>query len=133
MNKAFLCGRLTQDPQSVTLESGKMFCRFTIAINRPKTKDGKEQADFINIVTWETLAQNCAKYLGKGSQVAVCGSIQTGSYEKDGIKRQTFDIRADQVEFLTRPNPEHSEPQPTPSRDSAIDKLKEIDDDSMPF
>ena len=104
MNKVFLIGRLTQDPQASSFESGHSYCRFSIAVNRAYSRDGENKADFINIITWDALAQNCVKYLVKGSQVAVVGSIQTGSYERDGVKRQTFDIRADQVEFLSRAN-----------------------------
>ena len=136
MNKVFLIGRLTQDPQASTLDSGHSYCRFSIAVNRNFSRNGENQADFINIITWDALAQNCVKYLVKGSQVAVLGSIQTGSYERDGIRRQTFDIRADQVEFLSRAN---SAPQAgqsgaaQPSRDQAMDELKEVEDDDMPF
>ena len=90
-----------------------------------------------NKVGERTLAQNCVKYLVKGSQVAVVGSIQTGSYERDGVKRQTFDVRADQVEFLSRANATgaNGQPQPgvRPSRDQAIDSLREVEDDDMPF
>lgn len=135
INKATLLGRLTRDPQSVTFEGGKTRCNFTIAVDRPRTKDGEDKADFISIVTWDKLAENCAKYLAKGNQVAVCGSIQTGSYEKDGIKRQTFDIRADQVEFLTKPSADSSAPSTEPSKDASIDTLKpiEVADDEFPF
>lgn len=137
MNKAFLIGRLTQDPQASTLDSGHSYCRFSIAVNRTYTsRDGENKADFINIITWDALAQNCVKYLVKGSQVAVTGSIQTGSYEKDGVRRQTFDIRADQVEFLSRANQANggSTQQARPSGDQSIDSLKEVeDDDDMPF
>lgn len=137
MNKAFLIGRLTQDPQASTLDSGHSYCRFSIAVNRTYTsRDGENKADFINIITWDALAQNCVKYLVKGSQVAVTGSIQTGSYERDGIRRQTFDIRADQVEFLSRANQTNggSAQQARPSGDQSIDSLKEVeDDDDMPF
>jgi len=137
MNKVFLIGRLTQDPVASTLDSGHSYCRFSIAVNRAYTsRDGENKADFINIITWDGLAQNCVKYLVKGSQVAVTGSIQTGSYERDGVKRQTFDIRADQVEFLSRANASASgtAQQPRPSQDQAIDTLKEVeDDDDMPF
>lgn len=137
MNKAFLIGRLTQDPQASTLDSGHSYCRFSIAVNRTYTsRDGENKADFINIITWDALAQNCVKYLVKGSQVAVTGSIQTGSYERDGIRRQTFDIRADQVEFLSRANQTSggSTQQARPSNDQSIDSLKEVeDDDDMPF
>lgn len=137
MNKVFLIGRLTQDPQASTLDSGHSYCRFSIAVNRSySSRDGENKADFINIITWDGLAQNCVKYLVKGSQVAVTGSIQTGSYERDGVKRQTFDVRADQVEFLSRANAGGGANGQTtrPSADQTIDSLKVVeDDDDMPF
>ena len=132
MNKVFLIGRLTRDPQASTTESGRSYCRFSIAVDR-FTRDRENSVDFINIITWNELASNCVKYLQKGSQVAVFGSIQTGSYEKDGVKRQTFDIRADQVEFLTRANGGAQQTGDQPAKDEAIDELKEVDDDDMPF
>ncbi|MCM1289503.1 MAG: single-stranded DNA-binding protein [Corallococcus sp.] len=134
MNKVFLIGRLTQDPTASTIASGHSYCRFSIAVNRPYSRDGENRADFINIVTWDNLAQNCVKYLEKGSQVAVVGSIQTGSYERDGVKRQTFDIRADQVEFLSRSGGNQGGASaPAPSQE--VDTLKEVNDadDDMPF
>lgn len=136
MNKAFLIGRLTQDPTASTLDSGHSYCRFSIAVNRSYSRDGENKADFINIVTWDGLAQNCVKYLVKGSQVAVTGSIQTGSYERDGVKRTTFEIRADQVEFLSRANSTAAAgAAATPARpkDTSMDELKEVVDDDMPF
>lgn len=133
MNKVFLIGRLTQDPTASTLQSGHSYCRFSIAVNRYGSRDGENRADFINIVTWDGLAQNCVKYLKKGSQVAVTGSIQTGSYERDGVKRQTFDIRADQVEFLTRPGDSTTTSGSGTQSTSEVDALKEVDDDDMPF
>lgn len=139
MNKVFLIGRLTQDPQASSFESGHSYCRFSIAVNRAYSRDGENRADFINIITWDALAQNCVKYLVKGSQVAVVGSIQTGSYERDGVKRQTFDIRADQVEFLSRANQGNgtgaAPTQGSTRQDQTIDSLREVqaDDNDMPF
>ena len=135
MNKAFLIGRLTQDPQPSTLDSGHSYCRFSIAVNRTFSRDAENKADFINIVTWDGLAQNCVKYLVKGSQVAVTGSIQTGSYERDGVKRTTFEVRADQVEFLSRATQGASTGSAPAARpkDTAMDELKEVVDDDMPF
>ncbi len=93
MNKAFLIGRLTQDPQASTLDSGHSYCRFSIAVNRTfGSRDGESKADFINIVTWDGLAQNCVKYLVKGSQVAVTGSIQTGKLRTR--RRKTYYVRS---------------------------------------
>ena len=135
MNRVFLIGRLTQDPQASTLDSGHSYCRFSIAVNRNFSRDGENRADFINIITWDALAQNCVKYLVKGSQVAVTGSIQTGSYERDGVRRQTFDIRADQVEFLSRAKSSSQQGQADAAvaKDQAMDELKEVEDDDMPF
>ena len=136
MNKVFLIGRLTQDPVASTISSGHSFCRFSIAVNRTYTsRDGENRADFINIITWDNVAQNCVKYLEKGKQVAVIGSIVTGSYEKDGIKRQTFDIRADQVEFLSRSNSGGQGGSNTSAPSQDVDTLREVDDtdDDMPF
>ena len=74
--------------------------RFTIAINRMK-KDGG--ADFPNIVVFGKQAENCEKYLRKGSKVAIEGRIQTGSYEReDGTRVYTTDVVAERVEFLNR-------------------------------
>lgn len=128
MNKVFLIGNLTADPQMSAFDSGHTVCRFTIAVSR-YTRGEDNRTDFINIVTWDALAQNCSKYLVKGSKVVVAGSIQTGSYEKDGVKRQTFDIRADQVEFLSRP--QATQQQPTKQPQQQMFEVEE--DDGMPF
>ncbi|MBR2371536.1 MAG: single-stranded DNA-binding protein [Clostridia bacterium] len=102
MNKAILIGRLTADPELQTTSSGVDVCRFSLAINRPfKSQNGETQADFLNIVVWRAAAQNCYKYLKKGSQCAVVGSIQTRSYEdNNGVKRYVTEIVAENVEFL---------------------------------
>lgn len=134
MNKVFLIGNLTADPQVSAFDSGHTACRFTIAVSR-FTRSEDNRTDFINIVTWDGLAQNCAKYLLKGSKVAVVGSIQTGSYEKDGIKRQTVDIRAEQVEFLTRPNNGATANTGSSVKEN-VNTLQEVEDDlddGMPF
>lgn len=104
MNRAILIGRLTRDPESTTTQSGISMCRFTLAINRPfKSADGQEQADFIPVIVWRAQADNCGKYLTKGSQCAVVGSIQTRSYDdKNGEKRYVTEVVADNVEFLSR-------------------------------
>lgn len=122
MNKVILIGNLTRDPE-LTVYNDKKMARFTVAV--PRTYG--DETDFIKVNTWGNLAENCERYLIKGSKVAVVGSIQTGSYEKDGVKRQTFDIRADQVEFLSRPQATQQQPQPQ-------QQMIEVEDDGdMPF
>ena len=134
MNRVTLIGRLTRDPQATTFDSGSSCCRFSIAVDR-FSRDGENKADFINITAWNSLAQNCLKYLVKGSQVAVAGSIQTGSYERDGVKHSTFEVVANQVEFLSRANGGNNTGAAAPARpkDTSMDELKEVDDDDMPF
>lgn len=102
MNKVYLIGNLTRDPETRTTQSGVTVCNFSIAVNRRMRSDGQQDADFFNIVAWRQLGELCAKYLAKGKKCAVCGSIQTRTYEaQDGSKRSAFDIIADEVEFLT--------------------------------
>jgi single-strand DNA-binding protein len=102
MNKCFLVGNLTRDPEVSTTGSGVNVCKFSIAINRNFTNaNGEREADFLNIVAWRNLGENCGKYLVKGNKVAVSGSIQTRTYEVEGQKRYATDIVADDVEFLS--------------------------------
>ena len=99
MNVVTLVGRLVRDPE--LKEGTTSVARFTIAIDRGKDRDGNDRgADFPGIVVFGKQAENCAKYLEKGRQVAIQGRIQTGSYEKDGKKIYTTDVVADRVEFL---------------------------------
>ena len=140
MNKAILIGRLTADPELQTTGSGVDVCRFSLAINRPfKTQSGETQADFLNIVVWRAAAQNCYKYLKKGSQCAVVGSIQTRSYEdNNGVKRYVTEIVAENVEFLGKStsssnDDDYSAPVAQPKTKPAIDKHEPIEDDELPF
>ncbi len=102
MNKVILIGRLARDPEMRTTASGTQVTRFTIAVQRPFTgTSGDRGADFINCVAWRRQAENIARYCTKGTQVAVDGRIQTGSYDgQDGTRRYTTDIIADNVTFL---------------------------------
>ena len=125
MNKCFLIGRLVKNPELTKTNTDLSVCKFTLAINRNfKDKDGNEQTDFIPIVVWRNQAENCAKYLKKGSQCAVTGTIQTRSYDKDGEKRYITEVIADNVEFLT----------PKQSSELKIDDLTPTDDNTeLPF
>lgn len=105
MNKAILIGNLTKDPELRTLPgSGTTVANFTVAVSRRfANKQGEHEVDFIPVVVWKSQAENCAKYLRKGSQVAVWGSIQTRSYEaQDKTRRYVTEIVADEVKFLSR-------------------------------
>lgn len=137
MNKCILIGNLTRDPELTQTPSGTALCKFTIAVNRNYTNaEGEREADFINIVAWRTTAENCGKYLTKGSKVAVCGQIQTSSYDADdGTKRYRTDVVAQDVEFIKTSDKEAAEPMQaakTPHKKKAAD-LKPVEDDGLPF
>lgn len=129
MNKIFICGRLTREPQITHLQSGKGVARFTIAVNRAYDR---EKADFIDCEAWEKQGELVAKYLTKGSQCIVEGELRIDTYEKDGAKRTRAVVRADRVEFIGG-NPNSAQNQNGGVKDASIDDLQPSDDDDMPF
>jgi len=101
LNNVSLIGRLTKDPELRYTPSGVAVARFTLAVNRQYKKEGEQQADFINVVTWRKTAENTANFLRKGSLAGVVGRIQTGSYDgQDGKKVYTTEVVAENVQFL---------------------------------
>lgn len=104
LNSVCLMGRLTADPELKSTQSGVSVCSFRIAVDRTYQPKGQEkQTDFINIVTWRGTAEFVSRYFRKGQLVAVQGSIQTGQYtDRDGNKRTTFDVVADNVFFAEK-------------------------------
>lgn len=103
MNKICIVGNLTRDPELRATEQGNAVCSFTVAVNRRyRDQDGNTPTDFIPVVVWRDLAENCAKYLAKGHKVAVSGALQIRSYtDRDGVKRWVSEIQANEVDFLT--------------------------------
>ncbi len=102
MNKVFLIGRLTRDPELRYTSSNLATMRTSIAVDRQYVRDGEERGtDFINIVAFGNRAETMKKYLAKGSQIAVDGRIQTGSYDgQDGKKVYTTDVIVENFQFL---------------------------------
>lgn len=145
MNKVVLIGNLTRDPELQTTNGGVSVCRFSLAVTRRfANAEGERDADFINIVVWRNQAENCHKYLKKGSKCAVIGRIQTSSYDApDGSKRYTTDVVADEVEFIStgRGGEEGGMPSfggntgsaPSQPKQKQTAELEEIEDDSLPF
>ncbi|MDB1947633.1 single-stranded DNA-binding protein [Clostridium tertium] len=103
MNKVILIGRLTKDPElNFAAGTGTAVARFSLAVTRPFKKD---ETDFINCIAFNKRAEAIAQYLTKCRQVAVTGSIRTGSYDaKGGTKRYTTDIVVDSFEFIGQGN-----------------------------
>ena len=127
MNKVFLIGNLSKDPELRAANSGTSVCTFSIAVNRRKDKDGNSTADFFSIVAWRQLAELCGKYLAKGRKVSVVGELQNRSYEaNDGTKRHVTEIVANEIEFLT-PKGESKE------QANFAEGFTEIDGSDLPF
>lgn len=121
MNKVFLIGRLTRDPELRYTSSNIAVATFSIAVDRNfSNAAGEREADFINIVVWRKQAENVKNYMHKGSQVAIDGRIQTRSYDDtDGKKRYVTEVVADNVQFLDSKGSRDasaptSAPEPTP-------------------
>ena len=114
MNRVILIGRLTRDPDVRYTQSGKAFCRFTLAVDRRFSRaaqqEGQQTADFIPITCWEKLAEICGNNLTKGRRIGVEGRIQVRSYDgNDGQRRYATDVVADNIEFLDAKNAGHSD------------------------
>ena len=139
MNKVFLSGNLTRDPEVRYTQTGKAFTRMGLAVRRPYSKD-KDAVDFFNLTAWEKTAEFCGRYFMKGSRVLVEGRLQTSSYEnKDGVKVNVVDVLIDNIEFADSKrvstgggdmggNNYSEQPADTYSRRQAPPKKNEFDD-----
>ncbi|MBR6012495.1 MAG: single-stranded DNA-binding protein [Selenomonadaceae bacterium] len=108
MNKVFVSGNLTRDPEVRYTQNGKAMVRMGIAVSRRVSKNSdnsQPNADFFNLTAWDKTAEFCGNYLKKGSRVLVEGRLQTYSYEgKDGSKRSGVDILVENIEFGSNKN-----------------------------
>ena len=104
INNVVLVGRLGNDPEMKYTASGTAVTKFRLAVNRPPRRDapeGEEQTDWLDIVAWGTVAENCAEYLDKGALVGIEGRVQSRSWEtQDGQRRYAVEISARSVQFL---------------------------------
>ncbi|MDD2214922.1 MAG: single-stranded DNA-binding protein [Oscillospiraceae bacterium] len=115
MNKAILMGRLTRDPELRTTQSGVPVVQFTLAVDRRfKNQNGERQADFISCQAWRQTAEFIAKYFQKGAKLAVVGSIQTGSYEKNGQTVYTTDVVVEEAYFVESRRQQDGQHAPAP-------------------
>lgn len=143
MNKVFIVGNLTRDPELRTTQSGVSVCSFNVAVNKRMGANAQHpEADYFRVTAWRGLAENCQKFLAKGRKVAVTGAVSVSTYQaKDGTTKATLEVTADDVEFLS-PKGEASE-SPTASEQrskeielppSDVNGFVQIeDDDELPF
>jgi single-strand DNA-binding protein len=130
LNRVVLIGRLTRDPElRYTPAGGVAVTTFTLAVNRRFRAEGKQrEADFIPVVAWQKDAENCAKFLVKGSLVAVEGRLQLRSYEdREGQRRNVAEVVAEHVQFLDSRRDKPQEPERAGFDESLIGE------DDIPF
>lgn len=147
MNKVFLIGNLTRDPELRTTPNGFTVCNFGLAVNRRRKVEGQPDVDFFNITAWRQLGETAAKYLSKGRKVCVVGWVQMRSYDgSDGTKRYSLDVEADDIEFLPNASmdgeprssgsyggQQSQTPPAPPSFAPAESGFTEVDEDELPF
>ena len=132
MNKVFLIGNLTRDPELTQTPSGVAVCRFSIAVGRNYADaNGERQTDFFECTAWRGLGETVAKYCKKGNKVSVVGSIQMRNYEDNkGVKRTAVDVIVQDVEFLT-PKAASEFDEPAPKGKPTLTACDDTDD--IPF
>lgn len=113
MNFVTICGRLVSDPQLSQTKTGKAYCRFTLAVDKPGKDAG---ANFLNCVAWEKRGEAIAKYVKKGDKFLVTGRLDQSSYEKDGQKQSFVSVVVDGFEFM-----EGKKKEATPSEQVGFD------------
>lgn len=133
MNNVSLIGRLTADPELRHTQSGTACTRFNVAVDR-RVKPGEEkQADFITVVAWQQRAEFICKYFSKGQRIALTGSIRAGNYtDKDGNKRNTFEVWTENVEFCDSKNSQKTDTKSIEVENTA-DFEQMPDDKDLPF
>ena len=103
-NRVIVAGNLTKDPELRYTANQRAYVRFSVAVNSArKNQSGElqERTDYFDVIAWSSLAENVAKWMRKGRPVLVEGTLRNNNYEKDGIKRYTNEIWADNVVFLS--------------------------------
>ena len=130
MNKLFITGNATRDPELRTTTSGKNVCSFTVAVNRRKKIEGQPEADFFKVSAWNQLGENCAKYVHQGKKVCVVGSVSVHPYTNSkGEAAASMEVLADEVEFLS-PRQEQTEAPAPVDKQSGFEV---VETESLPF
>ncbi len=134
MNRIFITGNLTNDPDTYTTAKGTPMTMFTVAVNRKGNGASAKDADFFKVVTYNALADNCRLYLAKGKKVSVLGDVHLNTYTgKDGKSRSTMDIIAMEVEFLSPKDAPVESPKNTVKTDVQSGMVVVPEDDDLPF
>lgn len=136
MNRVIIVGNLGQDPALRHTQGGDAVANFTLATNESwtdKAGQKQEKTEWHRVVVWGKQAENCAKHLAKGRQVLVEGSLQTRSWDKDGVTQYTTEIKARDVKFLSAGSGAASDNEPRKKYTGEADFDASFADDDIPF
>lgn len=132
MNKLTIIGNLTKDPELRHTQDGIAVCGMTVAVNRRKTQNNQDpEADYFNVNAWRQLGENAARFLTKGSKVAVVGRVSIRTWEKDGKHGASLEVLADDIEYLSKRVSDPVET-PTPPVDAQTG-MQVAETDELPF
>jgi single-strand DNA-binding protein len=133
-NKAIIGGKITADIELKQTSGGAPVCSFTIAVNRRKSAEGKQEADFINCVAWRHNAEFISKFFKKGSSICITGTIQNRTWEQDGQKRYATEIIVEEACFVDSKNESNqASGQPSFTNMEAVPFEQMSADDDFPF
>ena len=141
LNTCVIMGRLGQDPELKTTQSGVAVTSFSVAVQRDRKPQGGDYiSDWIDCVAWRGTAEFICKYFGKGRMIALCGSLQTRTWEdKNGSKHKAVELVADKASFCgdKQEEREHQSPpaafQQPIAPQSGFDDLEILSPDDLPF
>lgn len=132
INNCTFLGRLVKDPETGKTQSDVSYCRFTIAVDRGYVKDGEERkADFIDCLAWRGTAEFVGKWFHKGDMIGVTGQLQTGMYEKDGVKRKTYECVIREASFAG--SKADAKPADQPTQDGVPEGFTRLAETDVPF
>lgn len=120
-NKVIIGGNITRDPELKKTKTDKSCCQLSVAYN--KVYNNEKTTMYFNVTVWGKVAENCCKYLTKGSSVLVEGELSTRSYEKDGTKKTITEVVASHVEFCGKPS----------QKKTQEEQYEPVDDGYVPF
>ena len=132
MNKVFIIGNLTNDPERRTTPDGVPVTIFTVAVNRRGGARAQE-AEFYRVSAWRGLSESCATFLAKGRKVAVLGELHLNTYEKDGKTRASLEVNASEVEFLSPRETPVESPKNAVKTDAQSGFVQVNVEDELPF
>lgn len=133
-HQTIIAGHLGKDPEVRYLSSGDAVCNFSVAVTESwKGKDGekKESTTWYRVNAFGKLAEICGEYLKKGSGVLVSGKMQSRKYEKDGVEKESWELRADTMQMLG--GKQDGGERPAQQRQNKATEHSNIPDDDIPF